>query len=288
LDLCEGNAFIFIHAGDSAFNAGRYQLAAERWGRTEVSRQHVLSRIQSTIQSADWKAVSALAEILAATWPQAALGDYYHGLALMNLGDMRGAREALEQAADHIPSAGLEQQTAAEILQTLGRVYRYTGEDGLAESTLRAAIEADPLNSTAYVDMALLYRKANVRAALDMAKKAAEVNPKDVWAYLTIGDLALDTGEPQLALDMAKIAMSLQPNSSIPHLYAARASQMLGEYDLAFEFIEEGLVISSSSASAQQLLCYRLRISEEWEDNTQIALSRTKMAERGVDESLCK
>lgn len=77
---------------------------------------------------------------------------------------------------------------------------------------LKKAVENNPKNDGAYVELGLLYRDhGNLQLAEEYFKKALELNPKNEDAYIKLGMLYKDQSELQRAEECFKKALELNP-----------------------------------------------------------------------------
>jgi len=126
---------------------------------------------------------------------------------------------------------------------------------GRGEVLFEQVIDLDPQFAGGYAGLSYVY---NIRArfrygpdpkayrikALDLAKKAVEVDPTFAWSYIALGGAQLANRDPLAAVDAARQALILEPNGYFPQLYLGFYLQFAGEATLAVEHLERANRIS--------------------------------------------
>jgi tetratricopeptide (TPR) repeat protein len=111
----------------------------------------------------------------------------------------------------------------------LGRFYQERGKFSQAEDALKKAIELNPKNDIAYFELGWLYRVQGISPqAEDAFKKAIELNPKNVRASVELGLFYQVQGKFFQGEDVFKKAIELNPKSD--YVY----------YELGFFYRVEG------------------------------------------------
>jgi len=96
----------------------------------------------------------------------------------------------------------------------LGWSYRDQGKFSQAEDSFTKAIELNPKNDNAYVGLERLYRdQGKYSQAEDLFKKLIELNPKNDNAYVELERLYRDQGKYSQAEDSFKKAIELNPKN---------------------------------------------------------------------------
>ena len=136
------------------------------------------------------------------------------------------------------------------------RVYRtiqnFNAEENVVgRQLLEQAIAIDPLFATAYSNLALSYRldsqfgwvedrQAASKRALELYKKALEINPVHGPAMAGLASWHLSKGDVQTAVDVARQAVPLEPSDYFVHaiygwslIHAGDSKQAVAELELA-------------------------------------------------------
>lgn len=121
--------------------------------------------------------------------------------------------------AARVNTAKIEEPEAkAEALVELAQAELAGGNADAAEKIVNQALDANPKSFTAFVVGGLCYMKAkDYPRALDAAKKALEINPYLVQAYLLTGDALAAQGKNDDAATNYKRAVELYPASLDAH-----------------------------------------------------------------------
>jgi|GEM_PF-3220211 len=98
-----------------------------------------------------------------------------------------------------------------KLLATLGMAFLYNGQDENAEAPLRRAIELGSTEALPYLGMGLLaLGRGENELAIKLLGKALEIDPKQVDAHLELGSL-LEQSDPREALMHFSKALELAP-----------------------------------------------------------------------------
>ncbi len=96
----------------------------------------------------------------------------------------------------------------------LGHFYRAQSKSSQAEDSFKKAIELNPKNDGAYIGLGWVYRdQGRLSQAEDSFKKAIELNPKNDGAYVRLGRFYRDQGRLSQAEDSFKKAIELNPKN---------------------------------------------------------------------------
>lgn len=135
-------------------------------------------------------------------------------LAMMNV-FLRNYEDAIKQLNTSLK----EDDQLAEAYYLKGRIYKEIGDTTLSASSYQTAIEVDPDYYEAYVEIALLYAKANSDLAMEYNRTAMEIRPRSVEAkynaaiYLQQSGYK-DTARYTRALDLYNDILELDPNNA--------------------------------------------------------------------------
>jgi len=166
-------------------------------GRLELEQKNYASAAKHLARARQLRAQDS-----AAAW--------YHGQALEKLGDLEGARAALEETLKLSPG-----QYDARLL--LGRVFVALKNVRAAEDQLEAAVFLKPKRPEARLELARLYL-AEKRAAdaVDQLQKASAAEPKDAGIFELLAAAYRAAGKPLEARRAAARAAALKQNKKAP------------------------------------------------------------------------
>jgi tetratricopeptide (TPR) repeat protein len=143
--------------------------------------------------------------------------------ALLALGEQREAIQSIEAALQADPSLS-ELRSRIEVLRFRGQQQEIAGARKLAESgrleearaAYEAAIAASPQSPFLHRELADVERRAgNPSAALDYARKAAELEPDEARNHVLLGDIYEAQGDYTKALEALSTAAALQPDDAL-------------------------------------------------------------------------
>ena len=156
--------------------------------------------------------------------------------------------------------AWLEKRVASQpndsiALMRLAAIYQRDGTVDKAIATYEAALQANPQNVAAMVNLARLYAPKDPQKAFNMAKAAYNLAPNDPLVTHTLGHLAFLTGDYKWSLSLLQLTAQAQPQN--PEVL----------YDLGEAFYSAGRVPDARTAMQNAL-------------QTGAAFSRTNEAQR--------
>lgn len=170
-------------------------------GRLEVERGDYASAAKHLARARQLRAQAATADSAAA---------WYHGQALEKLGDLSGARSALEETLRLSPG-----QYDARLL--LGRVFRGLKNSRAAEDQFEAAVFLKPKRPEARLELARLYLEEKRAAdALDHLQKAVAAEPNAAGTFELLAQAYRALGKPVEARRAAARATALQQKKKAP------------------------------------------------------------------------
>jgi Flp pilus assembly protein TadD len=137
----------------------------------------------------------------------------------------------------------------------LAAIYQRGGTVDKAIATYEAALQANPQNVTAMVNLAQLYAPQDPQKAFNLAKAAYNLTPNDPQLTLTLGHLAFLTGDYKWSLNLLQLTAQIQPQD--PEVL----------YDLGEAFYSAGRVLEARTTMQNAL-------------QTGTAFSRTDEAKR--------
>jgi tetratricopeptide (TPR) repeat protein len=153
--------------------------------------------------------------------------------------------------------AGLDDPPSS-MLTTMGSLYRDQGEDGKAIASLERAIEKDPANLAALVNLGSLYNAVGDKAKAEQyfqaaATAGASQGKKGAAIFFNIGALAVNEGKMQAAADAFERALDLNPNYSAAHLELGYTYKDLGQDDKAIEHFGTYLKLNPKASEKDEL-----------------------------------
>jgi len=112
--------------------------------------------------------------------------------------------------------AWLEKRVASQpndsiALLRLAAIYQHAGNAGKATASYEAALQANPQNITAMLNLARLYATQDPQKALNLAKSAYNLAPNDPLVTHTLGRLAFLTGDYKWSLSLLRLTAQVQP-----------------------------------------------------------------------------
>jgi tetratricopeptide (TPR) repeat protein len=125
----------------------------------------------------------------------------------------------------------------ASAYRALGTAQVHLGNYGLAEPYYRKAVEAlgDSASSDPgpFLDLSFIlllgHDPAKVEEALELAKRAAKIQPSSGAAHYLVGKALMSQGQVKEAVPELVLATRLNPDDSKPHFQLALAYEHLGE-----------------------------------------------------------
>lgn len=160
--------------------------------------------------------------------PSSALAHSRYADALLYLGDVEGAGEAIQMALDINPNL-------SEVQHTLG-LYRWIRfENGVGEAHARS-IELNPFNADALADYGKwLWHQPDVNAAEEYLLRALQQDPESLLRYADLGNFYGNSGQRDKALEIAadiQERFSRSPNKAVAFLEMARVQELVGNLDV--------------------------------------------------------
>ena len=122
------------------------------------------------------------------------------------------------QTAGPDTRAWLEKRVASQpndsiALMRLAAIYQLEGTVGRAITSYEAALQANPQNVPAMVNLARLYAPQDQQKALNLAKAAYNLTPNDPLVTRTLGHLAFLTGDYKWSLSLLQLTAQVQPQN---------------------------------------------------------------------------
>ena len=122
----------------------------------------------------------------------------------------------------------------------LGAFYLGQGKFPQAEDLFKKAIELNPKNDFAYIELRAFYREQGKFPQVeDLLKKVIELNPRNDHAYVELGELYRDQGKFRQAEDLFKKAVELNPKNERFLRLVSSLYEETGKPELAKEYAKK-------------------------------------------------
>jgi tetratricopeptide (TPR) repeat protein len=136
-----------------------------------------------------------------------------------------------------------------------GKAYEALGNTKAAEVAYERTIDLAPRNPGAYKNLARLYRRLGQDpAAMSLYRRAIRIDSTDVESYYALAELYDKTGDKWNAADTYNKAVDRAPDDPSSYARAARANLLIGNYDLAIEFLSAVVELQPRHADAYNAL----------------------------------
>jgi tetratricopeptide (TPR) repeat protein len=150
------------------------------------------------------------------------------------------------------PSPGAAQPgrsgPAAENLQRADAAYA-AGQRELAQTLYRAVLAADPDNSRATFQLARLVRPGSPEA-VSLLRRYVELEPRDAWGYMALGDALAKTGAVDEAVAQYATARRIAPAESDVYVGLGRILRDAGRTDDLVDDYERWVAAQPKNADA--------------------------------------
>lgn len=159
-------------------------------------------------------------------------------VALLKTGRLTEARVELERALDAHESGRTTKKSLT--YGCLGEYYWIHGEDDKALEYLRKSVNLRPPDTyipLSFDRMARIYaNKGMLEKAVEVSRKAIEMEPDQADFYLTLGEILVKMGKPDDAIKVLKAAIMLKPEWRLPYRHIADAFALKGNIDAERHF----------------------------------------------------
>jgi superkiller protein 3 len=134
----------------------------------------------------------------------------------------------------------------------LGRLYRDQGQFQQAGECLKKALELNPGNAEAYLQLGLVYhgKQRQFQQAEECFKKTLELNPGNAEAYIGLGNLYRDQGQFQQEEDTYKKALELNPENHWAYIGLGNLYRDQGQFQQAEECFNKALELNPGNDRA--------------------------------------
>jgi tetratricopeptide (TPR) repeat protein len=197
-------------------------------------------------KSSRWQS-SAYASFRAADEPQAE--------AINGLGEISLARGSFSQALMFFDAANSLANHWETPWFNKGKAYEALGNTGAAEVAYERTIDLAPRTPGAYKNLARLYRRLGQdHEAMSLYRRAIRVDSTDVECYYALAELYEKNGDNWNAADTYNRAVDSTPDDPMSYSRAARANILVGNFDLAIEFLSEVVHLQPQNADGHNAL----------------------------------
>lgn len=209
LELDPGGLWIYLGLAESRLALGEPEAAEEAIQRAlQAGAEQDPDLLDSIgwlyLDHGDPGQAEAIFGLLTERYPGDLRGPYGMAEIRYQAGDVAGAIEALEPAAEAAPEASA--------YETLAWWYWELGQLEQAQRAFERAIELDPQNGYRYVELArALAASGDGDEALRMLQRGAELAAGDPWLYQALGWGYAELARCDLALDYFEQALELEP-----------------------------------------------------------------------------
>ena len=161
--------------------------------------------------------------------------------ALRALGYLGGGDDRGEPAD---PSAGTsDQESSPELHNNMGRIHLRNGEPEKARREFQQALELDPSNAEALLNLASIQRiEGRIAEAEHLVRRALQVDPNSIGALSQLGEIRRDQGDLTEAVRLFEVALAIDDSLPFLHLGYGDVLQRagrLGEAERAFQSVLE-------------------------------------------------
>ena len=119
------------------------------------------------------------------------------------------------------------------------------------EDALKKALELNPRNDRAYLELGRLYKdQGQFQQAEEYFKKALEFNSKNDEVYFKLGSLYRDQGQSQQAEEYFKKTLELKPRNDRAYLELGRLYRDQGQFQQAEEYFKKTLELNPKNDQA--------------------------------------
>ena len=153
----------------------------------------------------------------------------------------------------------------------LGQQYQRQGIFNKAVEIYKKAIQINPENDEAYSQLGLCYKhQGKEDKAEKMFNKAIEINPREDWVYFELGGCYIIQGIYAKAEEMLKKAVEINTSHHMAYLRLGWSYNKQGEYAKAEDMYKKAIQINSENdwAYGSLALCYKelgkYKLAEEY------------------------
>ena len=142
-----------------------------------------------------------------------------------------------------------------------GRVYEALGNTKAAEVAYQRTMDLAPGTTEAYKNLARMYRRlGRDTEAMTLYMRAIRVDTMDVACYYGLAELYEEKGDNWLAAGIYNRAVNKAPDDPKAYSRAGRANMLIGNFELAIEFLSEVVRLQPEKADAHNALGEAYRV----------------------------
>jgi tetratricopeptide (TPR) repeat protein len=141
-----------------------------------------------------------------------------HPDAYFFLGFHYETRGSLDEARHHL-EIGVRLQEWGPAFTILGEVYRRLKLRDLARQSFAKAADLDPSDSEAWYGFGLTFSSSDPDKALELFRRAVQVNPSESAAHREIGHMQWRKGQLEAAVMSIRVALEINENDAWAHDY---------------------------------------------------------------------
>jgi tetratricopeptide (TPR) repeat protein len=198
--------------------------------------------------------------------------------ALILRGNLALSRQDPKSAIADLRSVLRDQPNTIGVMRSLARAHLANGEPALAEETMRRAVEANPKDPGARLDLVqLLIQLGKPEQARPVVDELVKQDPGNLNALDAQFHVAAATNDMTAARTAAQAMVSLQPKASIGYYYEGTVAESAKQLDAAVQFYSAALDAQPEAAEPLQGITRVL-----------VALNRSAEAARRLDEVSAK
>jgi tetratricopeptide (TPR) repeat protein len=159
--------------------------------------------------------------------------------------------------ASAMVTRALAEDPDSQVLVTLARVMRQTGEDASAVDLLGRAVLADPANAAAHLELGKLAHGEPIQAIAHL-ERALALDPSVFEAELAVGLAYAELGEHEKALAHWRALLRIEPDHVGALAHAGRSQAYLGDHASSAATLHYAHAIDSGNEDVAYLLGWLL------------------------------
>jgi tetratricopeptide (TPR) repeat protein len=172
--------------------------------------------------------------------------------ALGYLGGSSRRESRAEGTRESVASSAESQASSPQIHNNLGRIHLRNGELDLALREFRKALELDPRNADALLNLASIQgARGRSSEAERLIKRALQANPNSLAALSQLAEVKRDQGDLDEALRLFEEALSIDDSPPFLHLGYGDVLQRAGRYEDAIAAFRMVLQLEPDSFKAR-------------------------------------
>jgi tetratricopeptide (TPR) repeat protein len=229
------NEDLALQAAQQAFNEGKDDDARQIIQETKLqypdSSAPYVTEATHFESRKEYQQAAELYQLALDKEPSAELANGY-ARNLQNSGKAEEALSFLESARETYPESD-------QLLFTMAALQQSEGKHERARENYEALLDAAPDNIVVLNNLAWLYHEQGDKRAIDLARKAYELNPENAAVADTYGWIMLKSGDHQASIPILEKAHELQPDSEEIALHLAEAYRTVGKNSDARRVLEK-------------------------------------------------